>query len=404
MQPMIPPPELTPLPAPAWLFMALLILTFLVHLVFMNLMLGSAVMAAFSRLRARSSVHGHHWLRLADVLMHQLPWHIAFAVTTGIAPLLFVQTLYGPLFYTSTITVGWLWISLLLVIVVAYYAAYAYKIGPFRRRTGQGSARWAYLAALLLLAAALIQVVVNVLQITPERWAWVYQGIASALGEASVIPRYLHFALSAVAFTGLYIAVRAVRGGLSTSEDGTDAEAVLREEEELSGGQEKLSGEEDPLFRRWAARTGVRFALWPTAFQIGIGAWFLLSLPEAARAGLMGGSPFETAVMGGGLVLALGLLFMLVRISDPIEQRGLVMGSAGAMLLTMLLMVLVRDGARRLALAEHYVIWNLPVRTQTFTLLLFIALLLAGLVVLGKTLLKVRKELRAGLDARGPQA
>ena len=386
MQPMIPPPDITPLPAPALIFVALLILTFVVHLVFMNLMLGSAVLAAFGRIRARAGVNKPHWLQLTEVLMHQLPWHIAFTVTTGIAPLLFVQVLYGPLFYTSTIAVGWLWMSLLLVIVVAYYASYAYKLGPYRRRTGEGPARWVHLAGLLFLAAALIQVIVNVLQITPERWTWIYQGIASAVGERSILPRFLHFVLSAVAFTGLYITVRAVRGGLDTTgaAEGSSAESAEADQ---------------PRFPVWAARTGARIALWSTVAQLAIGTWFLLALPAGARSGLMGGSLFDTVIMGLGFLLAVGLVVMLVRLRDPFAQKKLATGSAATLLATMLFMVVTRDGARRLALAEHYTIWDLPARTQTFTLLLFVVVLLAGLWVLGTALRRVSRELRAGLDA-----
>jgi hypothetical protein len=375
MQPMIPPPDLAPLPAPAWLFQVLLLVTFFIHLIFMNLMLGSSVLAAAGHLRARSSKNGASWERLSAMLMRQLPWLIAFTVTTGIAPLLFVQVLYGPLFYSATITVGWLWMFLVLVIVVAYYAAYAYKLGPARRRLGSGPARWAYVAALLFVAAAIIQVVVNVLQITPQRWLSVYQGMASAFVDGSLLPRFLHFALSTVAFTGLYIAVRAVRGSLPSPDDASS---------EVGGAG----------FTGWAAGIGVRMALWPTAVQVGIGTWLLLTLPADARSGLMGGNTFGTAVFAISFLLAIGLLVMLVRITRPSEQRGLVIGSAGAMLVTMFAMVVLRDSARRLAVAGEYSIWDLPVRSQTGTLILFLVLLVSGLVLLAAVLRRVLAELK----------
>ena len=188
--PLVPPIDPTPLPAPAWLFQVLLIVTFLVHLVFMNLMLGGALLAAYARLRTRTGEVREHWMVLADRLMDHLPWFIAFTVTTGIAPLLFIQVLYGPLFYTSTISVGWVWMALLLVIIAAYYAAYAYKFGGMRERTGSSAPWWAWTAAVLFVAAAAIQVLVNTLQITPDRWIAVYQGLSSGFSDLSCWPQW----------------------------------------------------------------------------------------------------------------------------------------------------------------------------------------------------------------------
>ncbi len=373
--PLVPPIDPTPLPAPAWLFQVLLIVTFLVHLVFMNLMLGGALLAAFARIRTRAGERARDWMVLADRLMDHLPWFIAFTVTTGIAPLLFVQVLYGPLFYTSTISVGWIWLSLLLIIIAAYYAAYAYKFGGMRERTGASAPWWAWTSGLLFLAAASIQVLVNTIQITPDRWIAVYQGLSSGFSDLSYLPRLLHFVLAAVGFTGLYVAMLAER--------------------DRSAGPER---------RAWMARLGIRLAFWPTLAQLAVGFWLLLTLPRPALEGLMGGDAAETALFGIGFLLALGLMGMLYALKRPLEQKGLLYGTVGLMLATMLGMVLIRDGARRLALAPYYSIWDLPAETQTGVTLVFLAVLAGGLWVLYRVVRRVTGELRGGLDAGAPGA
>lgn len=373
--PLIPPIDPIPLPAPAWLLQVLLILTFLVHLVFMDLMLGGALLAAFARIRSRGAEVRGHWTALADRLMDHLPWFIAFTVTTGIAPLLFIQVLYGPLFYTSTISVGWIWLSLLLVIVVAYYAAYAYKFGGEEGKEGSGAPWWAWTAAVLFLVAAGIQVLANTLQITPERWVAVYQGLSSGFSDLSYIPRLLHFILAAAAFTGLYVVLLAVRV--------------------TSAGPDR---------RSWMARLGIRLAFWPTLAQLVVGLWLLLTLPRAAFRGLMGGSGIETALFGVGFVLAVVLMGMLYRLRRPLEQQGLLRWTAGLMLLIMLGMVLTRDGVRRLALEPYYSIWDLPVSTQAGVTLVFLVIFVVGLGVLYRVVRRVVTELRRGLDAGTPGA
>ncbi|MEE9203583.1 MAG: hypothetical protein V3U08_01100 [Nitrospirales bacterium] len=44
---------------------------------------------------------------------------MAFAIVLGVAPLLFIQVLYGQLFYTAAILVGRVWILLILVLILA---------------------------------------------------------------------------------------------------------------------------------------------------------------------------------------------------------------------------------------------------------------------------------------------
>ena len=40
-------------------------------------------------------------------------WAISFAITFGIAPLLFIQVLFGRFFYTATVLVAWAWLGML---------------------------------------------------------------------------------------------------------------------------------------------------------------------------------------------------------------------------------------------------------------------------------------------------
>ncbi len=127
MSPPLPALDPTPLPAPVWLFHLLLLVTFLVHVLFMNVSLGGTLIASVHGVLARGADAPGR--RLVRGMAGMLPASVSFTITTGVAPLLFVQVLYGQLFYSATVLVGWCWLGLLLLLVVAYYAVYLQKHG-----------------------------------------------------------------------------------------------------------------------------------------------------------------------------------------------------------------------------------------------------------------------------------
>jgi hypothetical protein len=122
----IPDPDPIPLPAPAELLTFLLVLTFLLHLVPMNFVLGGSLLMVLSYARARSAADekARHHRRLIEVLARAFPAAIAFTITLGVAPLLFIQVLYGQLFFSSSILMAWPWLGVIGLLLLGYYAAY----------------------------------------------------------------------------------------------------------------------------------------------------------------------------------------------------------------------------------------------------------------------------------------
>ena len=344
MNPPLPALDLTPLPAPVWLFHLLLLVTFLVHVLFMNVSLGGTLIASVHGLLARGpDAPGR---RLVRWMAGMLPASISFTITTGVAPLLFVQVLYGQLFYAATVLVGWSWLTLLLLLVVAYYAVYLQKHG-----VGGTLPAWLAVAALGFVAIAGIQTMVNVLQLTPVRWLSVATRGASPLADPTMLPRYLHFLLGACAVSGVFLAHL---------------------------GTERAAKDPDPFYP-WVARLGVRWALAATALQVADGFWLFFRLLGPLQARLMGGGAGETVLLVTGMVFGLVLLILLSRIQEPTRERGLVRAVGAVLVLTLLGMVLLRDVVRGLYLAPFIRIRELPVRAQIDLLLLFLVVFVLGL-------------------------
>jgi hypothetical protein len=344
VNPPLPALDPTPLPAPVWLFHLLLLVTFLVHVLFMNVSLGGALIASVHGLLARGATAPGR--RLVRWMAGMLPASLSFTITTGVAPLLFVQVLYAPLFYSATVLVGWVWLALLLLLVVSYYAVYLQKHG-----VGSPFPGWLGLAALGFVSVAGIQVLVNVLQLTPLRWLAVATHAASPLADPTMLPRYLHFLLGASAVAGVFLA---------------------------NLGAERAAKDPDSYYP-WLARVGVRWALAATALQVADGFWLFFRLPGPLQARLMGGGPGETALLVTGMGLGLVLLILLSRIQDPVRERGLLRTAGVVLILTLLGMVLLRDVVRGLYLVPFIRIHDLPVRAQIDLLLLFLVVFVLGL-------------------------
>ena len=83
-------------PGPYWLFTLLHWLTFALHLIAMNLLFGGLVILLISKKSPFRKL-------MFDTETRLFPTVMAATITLGVAPLLFVQVVYGKFFYTATI-------------------------------------------------------------------------------------------------------------------------------------------------------------------------------------------------------------------------------------------------------------------------------------------------------------
>ncbi len=360
--PPIPAVDPTPLPAPAWLFQILLLVTFFVHLAFLNVTLGGTVIAAAHALFGRSPAAPGR--RLGRLMADLLPASISFTVTIGVAPLLFIQVLYGQLFYAAAILMAWIWLSIVPLLVVAYYSMYLYK---FEVGAPGGRSAWLGLAGVCFVAVAAVQVLINVLELTPPRWAAAASALGAVVRDPTILPRLLHFLLGSLAVAGIFLAVLAVERGRRTP---------------------------DPFFD-WLARRGIYWALAATGLQMADGFWFLFALPRDILLALMGGRPWVTVHLATAMGLGFLALILLSGLREPERQRALVRLTAGVLLATVLAMVGLRDVVRGMYLAPFVRVRELVSATQTDLTVLFVVVFVLGLTTVGWMTRRVLRERRA---------
>lgn len=111
-------PDYTVLPAPLWLFTVLHVLTLTMHFAAMNFLFGGVVTVIFGKITNR-------WSNPAVRRMVGLfPTAMAATISFAIAPLLFVQVVYGRQMYAASIISGWFWMMIVVAALISYYFLY----------------------------------------------------------------------------------------------------------------------------------------------------------------------------------------------------------------------------------------------------------------------------------------
>ena len=363
MEPAAPPvvplplPDALPIPAPLALVEVLLHFTFLLHVILMNLLLGGAIIGLVESRRK-----GDDAARLARRIRKLLPTVIAFTVTLGVAPLLFVQVIWGHLFYSAGVLMAWPWFLVIPVLIIVYYLAYA---AAFRREDAPPPRLPGALVALGLLGIAFVYVNQMSLAIRPAAWIARWPaggGFGWNLDDPTFAPRLLHFLLGAVAVAGLVIAVVGMRVGAATTRD-------------------------------HAVRTGAMWFLVATVAQFPVGFWLLMSLPRDAMLAFMGDYAWATALLGVTFLSSVVAVLLLALGHRRTDRRLWIDAAAVLALATVAGMVLMRDIVRDVVLAPFFDARTLATSPQTAVILVFVALLIAGVATVAWM---VRRLLLAG--------
>lgn len=321
-------------------FQFFLMLTFPLHLFAMNAMLGCGLVAFISHLHPGRA---HH--ELSHELAKALPFLVAFTVNLGVAPLLFVNVIYGHLLYSSTVLMGLYWLAVIPLLIIAYYLAYIYD---FSFKKLGNLAMFVLLAALaMLMAVGFIFSNNMTMMISPASWIRWFTSPAGTLlnlADPALMPRYLHIITGSLAVGGLFTALYAA--------------TVLKSDPEVSEAGQRL---------------GMQLFSWLTLLQLGLGSWFLLSLPKQTMLRFMGGGTIATALLAVGILLAVTTLIT--------GFRRLVFPTLWLTLPLVYVMSFMRDVVRGNFLAPYFDPTTVPVQVQWSPLVLFIVTLALGLAV-----------------------
>jgi hypothetical protein len=338
MTPLIPTPDTLPT---FWgYFQFFLLLTFPLHLLMMNALLGSSLVALHA-----------HWqgtrqsTALACELAKIIPLLVALTVNFGVAPLLFLQVLYGHFVYVSSVLMGFFWIMVIPTLILAYYATYWYDF-KFASLGRSGILILAF-AWLCFLGIGFLFSNNMTLMLKPEAWSAYFAspgGTTLNTGDATLWPRYLHFVVGGTAVGGLVVALY--------------GRFLARRDWELGA---------------YAEGVGMKLFVLLTGVQIAGGVWFLLALPRSQMLLFMGKNGLATACFTAALLLTVLVLAAAFR-----KKLYATAALSGGLLY---LMVFMRDFVRSGYLQEHFSPGMLEVVPEYSPLIFFLATLVVGLAL-----------------------
>ncbi len=343
---LIPSLDPNPLPAPYWVFKTLLIVTFLLHILAMDMMLGGAVLSLAAKWRSKN--------RIFFDVAKKLPVLLPAAITLGIAPLLFVQVLYGQFFYTSSIIMAWPWFLVLVCLTIAYYGFYYVS---FRSTQKPGKVGGVMLLSTILVFMIGFALSNNVtLYQTPPRWGAKYfanpAGWNLNLTEPTLIPRYLHFMVAAVAVAGLLLVFMAL-----------------------------ANWKRDHEYARQLLQFGGKAFMYATMAQIVVGIVFLVSQPRDMRMLYMGDNPLATTLLLVGFAGALAAIFVMSNALHKENIRVAAYYVPGIIGVVILCMSVMRDILRDAYLNSYYHPKQFVTQTQWGVFPLFLLLFVGGVIL-----------------------
>lgn len=334
-----------------WVFRALMVLTFALHILMVNVTVGASALAAYGRLAG-----GERWRALTRSLAKAVTMSVSAAVVLGVAPLLFVQVLYDPFWYASNmLSAAWV-IAFVFVMMGAFGLSYASAL----RGEKPGAAAYGAASLALFLLAGFIMHVLNYQALQPEKWLGWYERAGGVDASGTTlhdfsVPRLLHFVLPMFAVTGVFLM--------------------------LSAWYLEPRADADRAQLDWTGRLGSGLAFWATGAQCAAGIWWLLALPRDLRF-------WRDPLLLASAALGLALLAWLGRIH---YSGGRPQESAPAAALATTLVVLAMAASREALRGAYLGRFGYSMASHRVTLdwgstALFLATFVLGLVVLAYVL------------------
>lgn len=337
---LIPTPDAIPV---HWLwFQLLLLLTFFVHIILMNVMLGTVFIAFFKHFHQPETS-----CLLTREISKKLPFSIALAVNFGVAPLLFVQVLYGHFIYASTVLMATLWFSIIAILILAYYTAYIYRYNYHKMQYARPVATGLICSLLLIIGFFFSNNFT--LMLHPETWSKYFNHPAAMLlnmADPTLIPRYLHFTFSSMAVGGLAVA--------------------------LFFNQKKYNQLAEA--QQWV-KYGCNWFGYATFINFAVGFWFFGSLPQ----GLIQPTTFIGALFS--IVLLIGIITGLLAVIHGLRLK--VIPALRMILLSIFFMILAREFLRVAYLKPWFSLSDLQVDSTYLPLFLFLLFFIGGIVLIG---------------------
>ena len=330
-----------------FVFQILLVLTFALHIIFVNLVIGGSFMAVYSYFRT-----GKYYRSLSKTFARATTINLSLTIVLGVAPLLFVQVVYDPFWYTSNVlSASWM-IGILFVLMLAFSFAYVFYLKSYKEK--QRIAIWGILSFSLIILAAIIMHTISYQALLPEKWfGWYVNNnkvnLYGAQLHAFQLPRFFHFVVASFALTGIFMMLYSW---------------YFWKREDI-----------DNSYIVWVGKTGAKIALIFTLLQMIDGVWWLLSLPVNFHF-------YTNYIFLISVSVAVILLLVLIKAQSDPERYALPLAMIA--MINVLAMSSLREVLRMLYVGRYnYSLYNYKLNISYGSTALFLVSFVMGIIIVG---------------------
>lgn len=194
------------IPSHPVVFQVLMIVTWIFHIAFVHMTLGTAALAIYAFYKRAP---GTYWEQLSMAMTKAAKIGVSLLIVLGVAPLLFTQVIYDPQWYTaSVLSARWL-IAFIFTLIIGYCSWFVFYYSNHegaKKRLGV----FALIGLALFLLDGLIMHVLSYQSLLPDQWMNWYapQGVVDTRGaklHAIQWPRYLFIISLSLPALGLYL-------------------------------------------------------------------------------------------------------------------------------------------------------------------------------------------------------
>jgi hypothetical protein len=194
------------IPSHPVVFQVLMIVTWIFHIAFVHMTLGTAAFAIYAFYKRAP---GTHWEQLSMAMTKAAKVGVSLLIVLGVAPLLFTQVIYDPQWYTaSVLSARWL-IAFIFTLIIGYCSWFVFYYSNHegaKKRLGV----FALVGLALFLLDGLIMHVLAYQSLQPDQWMNWYapNGVVDSRGatlHAIQWPRYLFIISLSLPALGLYL-------------------------------------------------------------------------------------------------------------------------------------------------------------------------------------------------------
>lgn len=211
---LIPPANPLGYPAPFWFIEFFKVFGFTLHMIPMHLWYAGLILIMITGLFGKGTP-----LQAVKRLAHGMPVIVALGINLGIIPLLFTQVAYYQFYYPAGILIAWPWISVIGLLLCAYYSVYIYTV-QIRKGTVTKSGRIAgWVSTVLFIVIGFLFANNFSLMANPGRWTEIFMatsvggsphGLALNTGDPTLLPRWLMMFGLALTTVSIFMVIDAV--------------------------------------------------------------------------------------------------------------------------------------------------------------------------------------------------